>query len=431
MKIANLATMTSALRSGAMPLTEFLDDLDQGFDQLESKFHAFVPEKGRFDRLRREAAELVERFPSPESRPSLFGLPIGVKDIFRVEGFPTAAGSRLPPEELAGPEARVVTQLKAAGALIMGKTATTEFAYFAPARTRNPHDPAHTPGGSSSGSAAAVAAGLCPLALGTQTIGSISRPASYCGVVGYKPSYDRVSREGVIPLAPSVDHVGVFAPDVAGVERVAAAVCEGFQEVSGRGRPVLAIPGGAYLRRADNDGRSLFRETCLRLVAAGYEVRRVDEAFSDFEGVELRHRAIVAAEAARVHAEWYERFRDLYHSKTAQLIEEGRRISDSELQTALVGCESLREELESLRTANGIDLWISPAAPGAAPHGLESTGDPIMNLPWSHCGLPTVAIPAGAGANGLPVGLQVAAGWWQDEKLLAWCLDLEQALMPA
>ncbi len=148
---------------------------------------------------------------------------------------------------------------------------------------------------------------------------------------------------------------------------------------------------------------------------------------ADFEGIELRHRAIVAAEAARVHAEWYPRFRDLYHPTTARLIEDGRAISDSELQTALVGCESLRDELQSLMKTQRLDLWISPAAPGVAPHGLASTGDPIMNLPWTHCGLPTLAIPAGSDA-GLPIALQIAAGWRQDERLFSWGHQLEQAL---
>ncbi len=141
-------------------------------------------------------------------RPPLFGIPIGIKDIFHVNGFSTHAGSRLPPKQLMGEEAKCVSDLKKAGALILGKTVTTEFAYFEPGPTMNPHNPNHTPGGSSSGSAAAVAAGLCPLALGSQTIGSIIRPASFCGVVGYKPSYDRISRDGVIPVSPSLDHIG-------------------------------------------------------------------------------------------------------------------------------------------------------------------------------------------------------------------------------
>jgi Asp-tRNA(Asn)/Glu-tRNA(Gln) amidotransferase A subunit family amidase len=148
----------------------------------------------------------------------------------------------------------------------------------------------------------------------------------------------------------------------------------------------------------------------------------------DFDGIELCHRAIVAAECARVHADWYSRFKDLYHPKTAQLIEQGLAISDSELETALVGRETLRDELGALMKQERIDLWISPAAPGVAPHGLESTGDPIMNLPWSHCGFPTLTIPAGSGEKGLPIGLQVAGTWRQDERLLGWGRQLEQAL---
>lgn len=427
MNTATLAGTSASLRSGAVRLIDYLDELEKRFDQLESQLHAFVPEPGRFERLRREASALVETYPSADARPALFGVPIGVKDIFHVDGYATRAGSRLPPEELAGGEAEVVGRLRHAGALILGKTATTEFAYFAPAATTNPHDPAHTPGGSSSGSAAAVAAGLCPLALGTQTIGSISRPASYCGVVGYKPTYDRISRAGVIPLAPSVDHVGFFAPAVAGIERVAATVCDDWSSVYDERRPVLAIPGGPYLRRAGSEARSWFRFVCERLSDAGFEVRRV-AAMEDFDGIELCHRAIVAAECARVHAEWYSRFKDLYHPKTAELIEQGLAISDSELDTALVGRETLREQLGALMMQERIDLWISPAAPGVAPHGLESTGDPIMNLPWSHCGFPTLAMPAGSGEKGLPIGLQVAGAWRQDERLLGWGRQLEQAL---
>ena len=198
-----------------------IDQLEDHFNKREPEVLAFLPEAGRFDRLRREARQLLDRYPQPDQRPLLFGVFIGVKDIFRVDGFPTRAGSRLPPDLFAGEEAESVTRLRQAGALILGKTVSTEFAYFAPGPTRNPHHLQHTPGGSSSGSAAAVAAGLCPVALGTQTIGSIIRPAAFCGVVGYKPSYDRISRSGVIPLSPSLDHVGLFAADVEDVKRCA------------------------------------------------------------------------------------------------------------------------------------------------------------------------------------------------------------------
>jgi len=229
---------------------------------------AFLPEEGRFERLRREEEALQVRWPNrtdpsdpsdpsdSKHRPPLFGVPVGVKDIFHVEGFPTGGGSRLPPEALRGPEAACVKTLKEAGALILGKTVSTEFAYFAPGPTRNPWNPEHTPGGSSSGSAAAVGAGLCSLALGTQTIGSILRPAAFCGVVGFKPSYERISRDGVIPLAPSLDHVGFFTPDVAGAERAAAVLCRDWRPAKPGRKPRLGVPEGPYLERASGEGRA-------------------------------------------------------------------------------------------------------------------------------------------------------------------------------
>ena len=206
----------------------YFDQLEATFEEREPKVQAFLPEGNRFDRLRREYKALEQRYPDPDSRPPLFGLPLGVKDIFHADGFETHAGSNLPADRLTGDQAASLTQLKEAGALVLGKTVTTEFAYFAPGPTRNPHNPKHTPGGSSSGSAAGVAAGLVPAAFGTQTVGSINRPAAFCGVVGLKPSYGRVSVEGVIPLAPSLDHVGFFTTDVAGAMVMApllAVVC--------------------------------------------------------------------------------------------------------------------------------------------------------------------------------------------------------------
>src|SRR5215213_7607826 len=201
------------LRSGQLLLPDFLAQVEARFTQQEPSILAFLPEEERFTRLYDEAEALVLSYPDLIKRPLLFGALVGVKDIFHVDGFTTQAGSRLPADALEGKEAQSVSRLMNAGALIFGKTVTTEFAYFSPGPTRNPHHLEHTPGGSSSGSAAAVAAGFCHLALGTQTIGSIIRPASFCGVVGLKPTYERISREGVIPLSPSLDHVGFFASD--------------------------------------------------------------------------------------------------------------------------------------------------------------------------------------------------------------------------
>ncbi|MGB6849548.1 MAG: amidase [Thermoanaerobaculia bacterium] len=423
----------AALTAEARDLLGTLDLLENHFAREEPPIQAFVPEEDRFARLRRDAEELFTRFPSSEERPPLFGVAIGIKDIFHVEGLPTRAGSDLPVEELAGDEADCVTALKGAGALVLGKTVTTEFAYFAPGPTRNPRHLEHTPGGSSSGSAAAVAAGLCPLALGTQTIASISRPASYCGIVGFKPSYDRISRQGVIPLSPSLDHIGILAADVELATRVAGLLCSDWQEsrrssVAGR-RPVLGIPEGPYLEHASAKGLEHFRRTCKLLEDAGYMVRSV-MTLADFPVVQERHLTIMAAEAAQVHAEWYKRFWELYDTRTRDLIERGTGILAAKLEEALAGRQRLQSELADIAAANEIDLWISPAATGPAPAGLESTGDPIMSLPWSQAGLPTVCLPTGDTLSGMPMGLQVAAGWYQDEELLAWAAEMEEVLEP-
>jgi Asp-tRNA(Asn)/Glu-tRNA(Gln) amidotransferase A subunit family amidase len=425
----NLVGLLQLLRSGELDLLQHIHDLEERFAEREPQVRAFLPEEGRFTRLRRQAEALVNAYPEPEARPALFGIAVGVKDIFHVDGFPTHGGSRLPEDRLIGPEAASVSQLKQQGALILGKTVTTEFAYFAPGPTHNPRNLAHTPGGSSSGSAAAVAAGMVPLALGTQTIGSIIRPAAFCGVVGFKPTRERISRDGVIPLAPSLDHIGFFTTDVAGAELAASVLLRDWSDMSATAlnRPVLGIPEGPYLDRASHMGLAHFEMTCKRLKQAGYTLRRV-RAMEHFDEIYQRHNLILAAEAARVHAGWYKQFSDLYHAKTADLIERGKSISPATLSEALEGCQSLRVRMTSLMDEYGLDGWIAPAAPGPAPLGLESTGDPVMNLPWTHAGLPALNIPTGLTSEGLPFGAQFIGRWGKDEALLSFGKMLERDL---
>jgi len=281
----SLAEVAQATRGG--DVHGFLDRLEARFAERELALQAFVPEEGRFARLHREADALLAAHPRRDRRPSLFGVPVGIKDVFHVEGLPTRAGSRLPLEALRGAEAEVVSTLRKKGALILGKTVSTEFAYFAPGPTRNPHNPEHTPGGSSSGSAAAVAAGLCPLALGTQTLGSIVRPASFCGVVGYKPSYGRIPTDGVIPLAPSYDHVGYFTADVESAAVVAMGLCKGWFPGLLSRWPVLGIPEGPYLSHVSEEMLAHFRDTCDWL-SSRYRVRSVP-AMPDFDKIVARH----------------------------------------------------------------------------------------------------------------------------------------------
>jgi Asp-tRNA(Asn)/Glu-tRNA(Gln) amidotransferase A subunit family amidase len=353
---------------------------------------------------------------------------VGVKDIFHVEGFTTQAGSRLPSDLIQGAEAKSVTRLREAGALIFGKTVTTEFAYFSPGPTRNPHHPEHTPGGSSSGSAAAVAAGFCHLALGTQTIGSIIRPASFCGVVGLKPNYDRISREGVIPLSPSLDHVGFFVPDVESAIDAARVLYRDWDEpVQPLKRPRLGIPEGPYLQSVSPEGLAHFEKVCQLLENAEYELQPI-QVMSDFAEIKARHDAIMSAEAAQVHADWFREYESVYSTKLAELIRRGQQITNDQLQSALSARDTFRADIRRIFLDHNIDLWICPSTVGPAPRGLTSTGDPVMNLPWTQAGLPAINLPAGKNQDNLPLGLQMVANWYKDESLLFWAKDLETVL---
>jgi len=420
--------LIQSLRVGELALPEYLEQVEAWFEEREPSVLAFIPEANRFERLREESAALLARFPDPEKRPPLFGMLVGVKDNFHVDGFITQAGSRLPWTELQGTEAESFTRLRNVGALILGKAFTTEFAYFSPGPTRNPHNPAHTPGGSSSGSAASVGAGLCPLALGTQTIGSVIRPAAYCGAAAFKPTYDRISRAGVIPLSPSLDHVGIFAQDISLAKRAAGSLCEDWDDtISLDRKPVLGIPQGLYLTTAPDDALAHFKMVCDALAEVGYEVRGIP-VMRDIKDIRARHNLILAADAARVHEAWFEKYENLYGSKLTELVRRGQSISDSELQDALHARDEFRTEMTRAMDQNGIDLWISPPSLGPAPRGLADTGDPAMNLPWTQLGFPAVNIPTEKDPNGLPMGLQVIGQWNMDEELLAWAEDMEKVV---
>ncbi|MBS1253627.1 MAG: Glutamyl-tRNA(Gln) amidotransferase subunit A [Anaerolineales bacterium] len=428
---APLAKLAAALHSGELELTKHIDEVCDRVESVDRRVQALLPEPVRRVRLLNEARRLQERFPDPTERPPLYGILVGVKDIIHIDGFLTRAGSNLPPTALEGPEATVVTTLREAGALILDKTVTTEFAWFDPGPTRNPHNVQHTPGGSSSGSAAAVAAGLCPLALGTQTIGSVIRPAAFCGIVGFKPSFGRIPTDGVIMFSESADHVGLFTQDVAGMRLAAAVVCDGWKVPTRDrklgGRPVLGAPEGPYLEQASEEGLAAFRDQLQRLEAAGYTVRRVP-AFDDIETINQQHRRMIAAEVVQVHADWFARYESLYRPRTAAVIREGQQVSADELAEARAGREVLRSDLEQRMQKAGIVIWVSPAALGPAPRGIDATGDPAMNLPWTYAGLPTVTVPAGGAENGLPLGLQCTTSFMTDERLLAWAESIAETL---
>jgi Asp-tRNA(Asn)/Glu-tRNA(Gln) amidotransferase A subunit family amidase len=422
-----LVDLADALRSGTPPLPTYIEAVCRKLETRERNIQALLPESDRRARLLAESEALLSRFPTTESRPPLFGVLVGVKDVFRADGFPTRAGSVLPAELFVGPEAPVVTRLREAGALILGKTVTTEFAYFEPGLTRNPQDPERTPGGSSSGSAAAVAEGYCRLALGTQTVGSVLRPASFCGVVGFKPTHGLLSTEGVIPYAPSLDHAGFFVPAPEDVPFALATLGIPNSSAAPPAR-VLALPEGPYLEAASPEMQEQLARWIGWLEPKGWEIRRVP-VFNDLETIAERNQWLASAEMAQVHRDWYPKYRDLYRPRTRAQIEAGQAVTPEQEQSAREGQLRLRHELGWLLDEVSACAWICPAAPGVAPRGM-ATGDPIMNLPWTYAGLPAVSLPMSWWENQLPLGIQLVGRFGGDTDLAALVVALAETPPP-
>jgi len=412
----SLMSLADGFRTGEQSPIDYLASLENRFIEREPYVQAFVPQpESPFKRLRRQLEELIALYPDPSVRPLLFGIPVGVKDIIHVDGFPTRAGSRLPSELITSPEAAVVKQLKVAGALILGKTVTVQFAHSGPGPTRNPHQPGHTPGGSSSGSAAAVAAGLCPLALGTQTVGSVIRPAAYCGVVGFKPSYGRIPVDGIIPLAPSLDHVGFFTTDVEGAHLVASILIDDWTAVAPQDPSILGVPTGPYLTVADDAALSHFHKTCRQL-ANDIQITSI-KMFNHFEKIVNNNDHLEVGEFALVHRKWFRKYADLYSTGTSESIRRGQQVTPKLLENCRTFGLRLRDQIMDSMRRHQISAIIAPAATGPAPRGLEDPGDWTMNLPWTYAGLPVITLPCGASSEGLPLGLQIIGAWREDENL--------------
>jgi len=425
----NIAQLAQGLKHQKIDLIAYLSALCEKADAENQTLQAFLPENNRQQRLITQAQELLTAFPQVNNRPQLFGIPVGIKDLFRVDGFETQAGSTLPVELFRGNQASLITKLKQAGALIFAKTQSTEFAFADPATTRNPRNPEHTPGGSSSGSAAAVAADLLPLAFGTQTIGSIIRPAAYCGVVGFKPSYNRIATDGIVPFAQSVDHVGFFTQTVFDAQFVASILCENWQNISFDSNKTLkiAIPKGEYLQLANREIISHFDKTIEKLTSNGVIVEEV-EIFNNFELLKELHWNICAAEMALVHEQWFERFEQRYRVNSKSLIITGRKVAIGDLIDARNQRFNFRQMINKLLENSNFDAIICPSTTDFAPKGLSSTGNSIMNLPWTFAGLPTINIPCGTNSNNLPFGFQLVGKFNNDEELLAAAIEVERKI---
>ncbi|MBN2891729.1 MAG: amidase [Bacteroidales bacterium] len=399
-------------------------NVDKYFITIEQKepfVKAFLHEENRNERVLKEIKEMEKRFPNPKNRPPLFCVPIGIKDIINIDGFETKCGSNLPVELFKGKEASFVTKLKEAGAVIMGKTVTTEFAYFEPGPTRNPHNYNHTPGGSSSGSAAAVAAGMVPLTFGTQTIGSIIRPAAFCGVVGFKPSFNRIAKDGVIPFSVSADHIGIFSQTIEMSELAASVLCKKWNKNIDfkKENLTIGVVTGSYIEQAGTEMIGFYNSKIEEYRQQGHKIVEID-LFGDIEKISQTHKKMNAAEFAEVHEEWFENYESLYRPKTKELILDGKKITIGELSEARLCRKKLRNKIEKIKAENNIDVWISPATLGEAPEGI-ATGSPLMNLPWTYSGLPVITIPGGKSKNNLPLALQYSGAFYEDEELLNIC----------
>lgn len=369
----------------------------------------------------------IERGAAAPARPggALAGVPVGVKDIVDVAGMPCERGSPIHAGRIPGRDAACVARLREAGAIILGKTMTTEFATLKPPVTTNPHDPERTPGGSSSGSAAAVAAGMAALALGTQTAGSVIRPAAFCGVVGFKPTYGAVSLEGVKALAPSLDTLGWFAPAVAGAARLAAVF--GIGEVPPGPPPRIALCRTREWDRAQAASRAALDGALAAFAAAGAETAEA-EMTSPFNRLNEAQDDIMSAEAAEALA-WERAERGgMLSAGLRKMLDRGAAIAPSRLAAARARAAECRAREAELFA--GADILLGASAPGEAPLRAV-TGDPAFNRPWTLLGTPCLTLPFGAGPAGLPLGVQLIARRGADANLLAWARWAERALTRA
>lgn len=387
--------------------------VDQCFARIEQR----EPAVHAWEALDAEGAlREARRIDGLLERPPLCGLPVGIKDLIDTAGLATAYGSPIYRGHVPLADAGCVRALRRAGAVILGKTVTSEFAVYTPGKTRNPRDPSRTPGGSSSGSAAAVADGMVPLALGTQTAGSVIRPASFCGTIGWKSSFGVLPMDGVRPMAPSLDTLGFFVRDVGDVAVALSALGAPLHKHELAAKPVFGLCKTEAWDRGEPTTRAAVEAAGARLELAGAQVREIVLG-PPFAGLIETQIAIMGAEAAAsLRRELDERPYDL-SPRLREFLEAGRAVTPERLRAAHFQADTCRREMEGL--FKGVDALLTPAAVGEAPVGLESTGDPLFNRIWTLLGNPCVSLPVLQGPAGMPLGLQLVGARGRDEVLLA------------
>jgi Asp-tRNA(Asn)/Glu-tRNA(Gln) amidotransferase A subunit family amidase len=429
MSLCSLSLMEAAagIREGRITSAELVADCLKRIDEVEDKVQAWAFLDREHALRQAEAADEHRRH--GRATGPLHGVPLGIKDVFDTGDYPTELGSPLWAGRTPRRDAAAVALLRAAGAVIMGKTVTTEYAYYHPGKTRNPHDPERTPGGSSSGSAAAVAACTVPGAIGSQTNGSVIRPAAFCGVVGFKPTHGLIPRSGALLLSRALDHVGVFARSVEDAALLAETMV-GFDaedpDTHPTARPPLVAvaasapplpPRFAFVRtpawrHAEPATGPAFAELVEALGEAASEV----ELGASFERAIELHRIVMEVEMAHNLHRDYEQGGDKLSPRLRALIERGRTYPAIDYTRALAGAAALNAMLDEV--FNEYDAILTPAAPGEAPRGLDSTGNPAFCTLWTYLGTPAVTLPLLQGENGLPIGVQLVGRRGNDARLL-------------
>ena len=427
----SLRDVVAQLRTGELTSADYTAALLARTELLEKIIHAFA----WLDHAHAlDAARAADAQRAAGTKPGrLHGVPIGVKDIFATAGIPTGMGSPafdgFVPEE----SAAMVMRAEAEGAFTFGKTVTAELAYFTPGPTRNPWNPAHTPGGSSMGSAAAVAAGMLPLAFGTQTNGSVIRPAAFCGCVGFKPGEGTLATAGIQPFSPTLDQPGLFTRTVEDAALAFAALREGPEALRAEIWPLspldtpprLAAVRSPVWSQAEPAAQRSFVATLACLRAAGAEVTET-ELPAAFEYAHAAHRTIMAFEAARTLSELQSQQREKLSAVLNRFLDEGHAIDAAAHAKALAQRQILRAGFGSFLA--GFDAIVTPPTLGEAPATLEHTGDPAFCTIWTLLGVPALTLPVGFGPQGLPLGLQIVGTLQDDAHLLCVARWVEQAV---
>ena len=436
----DITSLTAAEALAAMREGRFsAEDLVKGClarikaDEDRVRAWTFLDEQRALDQARN--VDRVRREGHPMG--PLHGLPVGIKDIIDTADMPTEDGTVLNAGRRPDWDATVVERLRSAGAVIMGKTVTTELATYSPGKTRNPVNPEHTPGGSSSGSAAAVAANMVPLAVGTQTNGSVIRPAAFCGVFGFKPSFGMVSRNGILEQSKPLDQVGFFARTIEDLAIIADPLF-GYDESDSATRHIarpnlreIAMqdppmpPVFAYTKTPNwDDAEEQTRQALEEVAGALGEQAKPFTVPSIFNDAWQWHATIMEADLARNYHELYERGRDKLSETLRAQIERGRKVTAVDYNNAVARIESTATALEDI--FDRCDAIMTAATAGPAPHGLESTGSPGFCTLWTFAGMPAVTLPLLTAENGMPMGIQLVGRRGDDARLLRtarWMVD--------